>query len=285
VVKGRSLVNQRAICPEAAEKAPEDVDVKAQRLALPVLGDGFIEAIPDEAIAAQHNGGLVVTVPILEAHGVTGVGRFGWKAQHRSLLSFAADAYVNEMGITNPLQPDESALTCNPTSGITEPNNTDDIQTFAQFMRATLAPGPDPALLARPQAQEGARLFAYLGCQHCHVSKWVTAPAGTLINGGTFAVPPGLGNKIIHPYSDFLLHDVGTGDGIVQNGGQESANRMRTPPLWGLRIRPQLMHDGKSLTFEDAILRHRGKARESAIRFATLSEQQKQWLITFLKSL
>ena len=60
-----------------------------------------------------------------------------------------------------------------------------------------------------------------------------TAAPGTLINGGTFAVPAALGNKIIHPFSDFLLHDIGTGDGIVQNGGPSTANKLRTPPLWG----------------------------------------------------
>lgn len=284
VVHNRSLVNQRAICPQAAEKAPEDVNVKAQRIALSTLGDGFIEAIPDEAIAAQNNGGLAVRVPILEAPGRFGVGRFGWKGQHRSLLSFSADAYLNEMGVTNPLQPQEVAQTCNP-PGIQEPNNTDDINTFAEFMRGTKAPGPDPQLISRAEAQEGAELFRKIGCQNCHVATWVTAPPGAPINGGAFLVPDALGNKVIHPYTDFLLHQVGTGDGIVQNGGQESANRMRTPPLWGLRIRAQFMHDGRSLTLTDAIGRHKGEARDSSEKFEGLNERQKADLLAFLRSL
>jgi CxxC motif-containing protein (DUF1111 family) len=113
----------------------------------------------------------------------------------------------------------------------------------------------------------------------------VTAPAGTPINGGTFVVPAALGNKIIHPYSDFLLHNVGTGDGIVQNGGDSTRNRLRTPPLWGVRTRTRLMHDGESLTFHEAILRHRGEAILSTLAYLALPGGQKQRLIAFLKSL
>jgi hypothetical protein len=73
-----------------------------------------------------------------------------------------------------------------------------------------------------------------------------------LINGGTFVVPAALGNKVIHPFSDFLLHDVGTGGGIIQNGGPSTANKLRTPPLWGLRTRTRHMQDGLSVTPTDA---------------------------------
>jgi len=119
----------------------------------------------------------------------------------------------------------------------------------------------------------------------CHVGRIVTAPAGTLINGGTFAVPEALGNKIIHPYSDFLLHDIGTGDGIVQAGPQDTANKLRTPPLWGLRTRPRYMHDLRSLTLTDAIERHRGEAEIVSLEFRFLGATEKQQLITFLNSL
>lgn len=108
---------------------------------------------------------------------------------------------------------------------------------------------------------------------------------GTLINGGAFRVPPALGNKIIHPFSDFLLHNVGTGDGIVQNGGQSTANKLRTPPLWGLRTRNRLMHDGNTLTRNDAILRHAGEATGVTNNYRALSNTQKNQLITFLNSL
>ncbi len=294
VVRARSLVDLRSTCPAAHETAPEDVNVKTFRLTLPVLGDGFIEAIPDAAILAFRDRqcrisggricGLAIQVPVLEAApGQTGVGRFGWKAQHRSLLSFSADAYLNEMGITNPLQPTEVAQTCN--MDPTVPNNTDDIFTFAKFMRSTKAPGPDPLLLARAQAQAGARVFQRLGCAFCHFPNWQTADSGTPINGGQFTVPDALASKTIHPYSDFLLHDVGTGDGIVQNGGDASRNRVRTPPLWGLRIRTVFMHDGNSVTLTDAIHRHRGEAEDSSRNYRQLAPQEQAWLAAFLRSL
>ncbi|KAF0205994.1 MAG: thiol oxidoreductase-like protein, partial [bacterium] len=111
------------------------------------------------------------------------------------------------------------------------------------------------------------------------------APAGTMINGGTFMVPPALGNKIIRPFSDFLLHDIGTGDGIVENGGMETRNKIRTVPLWGLRTRTLFMHDGLSLTVNDAILRHAGEAKTIIKKYRRLPDTQKQQLLTFLKSL
>jgi CxxC motif-containing protein (DUF1111 family) len=106
-----------------------------------------------------------------------------------------------------------------------------------------------------------------------------------LINGGTLLVSPALGNKIIHPYSDFLLHDVGTGDGIVQNGGAGTANKMRTPPLWGVRTRTRLMHDGLSLTFEEAVRRHGAEARVVTMKFNQLNDTQRAQLVKFLRSL
>jgi CxxC motif-containing protein (DUF1111 family) len=106
-----------------------------------------------------------------------------------------------------------------------------------------------------------------------------------VINGGAFTVPAALGNKVIHPYSDFLLHNVGTGDGVVQNGGQISANQMRTVPLWGGRTRDRLMHDLLSFTRNDAILRHAGEATGVINNYRALSTTQKNQLITFLQSL
>jgi CxxC motif-containing protein (DUF1111 family) len=112
-----------------------------------------------------------------------------------------------------------------------------------------------------------------------------TAPPGTVIDGGTFTVPDALGDKIIHPFGDYLLHDIGTGDGIVQVGPQDTANKLRTAPLWGLRTKPRFMHDLASLSLEDAISRHRGEAREPARRFKELSPEEKKALITFLRTL
>ena len=95
-----------------------------------------------------------------------------------------------------------------------------------------------------------------------------------------------LGDKIIHPFGDFMLHDVGTGDGIVQNGGQATRNMVRTAPLWGVRTRSRLMHDGQSLTFNDAILRHAGVGgTQAANNFRNLSPANKANLVAFLRSL
>ena len=106
-----------------------------------------------------------------------------------------------------------------------------------------------------------------------------------MINGGAFTVPAALGNKRIRPFGDFLLHNVGTGDGIVQNGGQGTRNQMRTPPLWGMRSRDRLMHDGETLTRNEAILRHAGQATAIINNYNALSSAQKNQLITFLNSL
>jgi CxxC motif-containing protein (DUF1111 family) len=295
VVKDRSLVNHRSTCPEAHETAPEDIQIRSERLTLPVLGDGFIEAVTDADILAQRDFqcrvsfgricGLAVEVPILEASGETGVGRFGWKGQHRSLLSFSADAYLNEMGVTNELLPDEVATTCN-SNTVTNPNDSNnDIVKFTEFMRATKAPGPDVALLSRPEAQAGAVVFHRVGCADCHVSTWQTAAKDTKINGGTFVIPAALAHKSFHPFTDFLLHDVGTGDGIVQNGGDASRLRVKTPALWGLRIRPAFLHDGRSVTLTDAILQHKREAGEAARRFRELAPRDQARLLAFLRSL
>jgi CxxC motif-containing protein (DUF1111 family) len=112
-----------------------------------------------------------------------------------------------------------------------------------------------------------------------------TVPPGTVLNGGTFTVPDALGDKIIHPFGDFLLHDVGTGDGIVQVGPQDTAPKLRTPPLWGLRAKSRLMHDLKSLSPERAILRHGGEASTAQQAFKAMTPAEKNQLLTFLKSL
>lgn len=290
----RSLINQRAICAAAQGYVPESENIRTARMSVSILGDGFVEAVPDDelkSIAAKQaqatNGrirGEWVEVPVLEG-GTLAVGRFGWKDQHASLLSFAGDAYVNEMGITNGLFSSESTTLCNP-AGIAEPNDQNgDIDNFAKFMRATKAPPRDQALGSSPDAITGAALFDKIGCAMCHVASLTTSPPGTTINGSTYTLPDALGNKVFHPYSDFLLHDIGTGDGIVQAGGQETSQKIRTVPLWGTRVRPQKMHDGTSLTFEDAIRRHGGEAQETSERFRFLTPQQRNQLVTFLRSL
>jgi CxxC motif-containing protein (DUF1111 family) len=325
LIKGRNLVNDRAICPNATfpgteiqEHVPDSENIRTFRVSLNLLGDGFVEAVPDQTFVElakeqckkNHNKicGQVLYVPIVEAPGTTGVGRFGWKDQHASLLSFSGDAYLNEMGITNRLQPDEVTNLCNTVS---EPNNTPgpdglaDVDHFARFIRATEAPARDDQLATTAEARQGAQLFDKVGCDQCHVQTLTTAPAGTKINGGTFTIPDALGGKQFHPYGDFLLHNVGTGDGIVQSmtehygkkmyqitwrnlsipAYESTANKIRTAPLWGLRMHSRLMHDGASVTLLDAILRHRGEAEHVADKFERLKPSEKEALLEFLRSL
>jgi CxxC motif-containing protein (DUF1111 family) len=325
LITGRSLVNDRAICPNAAypnneiqERAPDTETIRTLRLSLNLLGDGFVEALADQTLidlaTQQCKGshrkicGQVLEVPIVEAPGQMAVGRFGWKDQHASLLSFAGDAYLNEMGITNRLQPDEVTKLCNTVS---EPNDTpgtdglSDIDHFARFIRATKAPARDSQLASSALAMKGNALFVKVGCATCHVETLTTAPAGTKIDGGTFTIPAALGSITFHPYGDFLMHDVGTGDGILQairehygtkvfqimsaylakQDFESSRNKIRTAPLWGVRLRPRLMHDGASLTFHDAIARHAGEAAHVTQQFEKLKPDDQEALIQFLKSL
>src|SRR5262249_33883059 len=282
-----------ATCMEAQERAPGGENIRTFRMSLNVLGDGFVEAVDDntlKAIAAAQPGqsggrirGEVIMVPLAEASGATRVGRFGWKDQQASLLSFAGDAYLNEQGITSRLNPTDSTSVCKTT---TDPEDHDnDIDQFATFMRGTKAPPVDATLLATPDAQAGQQIFSKLGCATCHVSTLTTVAAGTVLNGGTFTVPDALGNKTFHPFSDFLLHNIGTGDGIVQNGPQDTANKLRTAPLWGMRTRDRLMHDGLSTSRSGAIERHAGEATDARKRYESLTVQQQNQLITFLNSL
>jgi CxxC motif-containing protein (DUF1111 family) len=296
-ISGRSLVNDRAVVPEAQEHVPATENIRALRAALNTLGDGFVEAIDDNTLLAivdqqmrtTHGKihGEAIEVPVLEAPGHNRIGRFGWKDQHSSLLSFIGDAYLNEMGVTNRLRPvDETTIgkVTADSEDVRDNLGLADIDHFAQFVRGTKAAPRDAELAASVDAQAGQALFQRIGCNVCHVQTITTAPPGRLINGGTFAIPAALGNKIIHPFGDFLLHEIKTGDGIVQAGPQDTASKLRTAPLWGLRMRPRFMHDLKSLTFENAIERHKGEAEDVADRFFDVTDRQQQ-LITFLNSL
>ena len=292
---GGSLIQSRSTHPDAMELVATGENVRTFRISTNTLGLGFVEAIANKTLLnirdSQPFGlrGTAVIVPVLEARSFGRVGRFGWKAQHASLQSFAADAYLNEMGITSPLMPDENTISGNdpePFDEVDDPEDDgDDVEAFANFMRATKAPSRGaitPAVLA------GERVFARTGCATCHVTSITTAAPGTPINQGALVVKAAVGNKTIHPYSDFLLHDVGTGDGIpIQPtpGFAATANQIRTAPLWALRTRNRLMHDGLSFTREDAILRHAGQAKGVILNYRNLSSGERQALIAFLNSL
>src|SRR6202166_871291 len=193
-ITGRSIVNDRAIGPEAQEHIPATENIRTLRAALNTLGDGFVEAIEDGTLIAIAQGqpelsegrvhGEVVQAPIFEAPGQTRVGRFGWKDQHSSLLSFIADAYLNEMGITSRLRPTEVTTVLLTTTGINDqPDELGlaDIDHFAQFIRGTMVPPRDTVLAASSAAIRGQALFTQVGCSVCHVQSITTAPAGTVV--------------------------------------------------------------------------------------------------------
>src|SRR3979490_1664586 len=176
---GRSLVNLRAICPSEAfpnteiqERVPDTETIRTTRISLNLLGDGFVEAVADQTLIdlsryqskASYGKicGQVLYVPIVEAPGQTGIGRFGWKDQQASLLSFSGDAYLNEMGITNRLFPDEVTKLCNTAAEPNDqpgPHGLSDIDTFARFIRASKAPARDSRLANSQKAMKGSGLF------------------------------------------------------------------------------------------------------------------------------
>ena len=310
---GGQLIHARGTDSDIVEHISTAETVKAFRVVTSTLGDGFVECVANSTlennVAAQPlaQRGTLTNVPVTEANNTLRHGRFGWKAQHGSLLSFAGDAYLNEMGITNPFDGfggrsssaadagthENPASTAEGVINVTFPSpfdpvqdpedDGDDVLAFADFMAATRAPGrqnPIPAAATR-----GDSLFNSVGCNVCHTRTFVTAAPGTSINGGAFAVPTALGNKIIHPFSDFALHNIGTGDGIVQNAGQGSANMMRTAPLWGIRARNRFMHEGLNITIFDSIQLHAGQATTARNNFNALTAAQRNDLIAFVLSL
>src|SRR5262249_864013 len=307
---GGTLITTKAVGNAIPEiKALSDKqNIRDRFITISLFGAGFVEAVADEDLRkiqrkqmSDSNGrirGLIREVPILEAPGVTAVGRFGWASQHASLLSFSADAYRNEMGITSPLAPNDNTFLGDPVDdGVADPEDKgkefgSDVESFASFMRSLAAP---PRLLPADKKEhneihEGFQGFKPTGCASCHVAEMVTADEGTLLNGKTFRVPKALGNKKFHPYGDFLLHDIGTGPTILREGmPPESRGTIRTAALWGLGTRllngESLIHDGSSRTLEDAILRHKNTAAPEADKFRRLSERDRTRLLKFLRSL
>jgi CxxC motif-containing protein (DUF1111 family) len=306
---GGTLITNRAVgraTPEITALA-DGHNVRDRFITPSLFGAGFVEAVPDEVLQriardqARQSGGRISgfarEVAILEAPGATAVGRFGWAAQHASLLSFAADAYLNEMGITSPLRLDDNAFLGNPADdGIADPEDSGGmfgvgVEAFVDFMRALSAP-PRVSFTReeRRDIERGAEVFESVGCATCHVPELQTARARELVNGGSFRVPDALGNKTFHPYADFLLHDIGTSPKIVREGmPREARGRIRTAALWGIATRvaigEPLLHDGSARTIEDAIARHANSASREAESFQRLSQEDRARLLRFLNIL
>ena len=269
---------------------PPDANVIIRRAPIPLFGAGLVEAIEDDTLeqlaefqARGRDGisGRAATVTD-RSTGDRRVGRFGWKAQHATLLAFGADAYRNEMGITNDLFPSEIAVgidatrmrICDP---IPDPEDIPDpstrrrgIDNFASFMRflAPVSRGPVDDV-----ARAGDAVFNAIGCASCHVPALSTGPNAN----------PLLHRQVVPLYSDLLLHEVGTGDGIRQ--GAAEPGELRTPALWGLRFRRPLLHDGSAATVDDAIRRHGAEAESTRTNYERLGDAQKAALRRFLMSL
>ena len=277
------------------------------RIPTPVFGLGLVEAIPDSAIVAnlqatasarsslgiQGRPNFTLPSPNPNRNGNDGtIARFGWKAQNKSLLLFAGEAYNVEQGISNELFPQERDETPNcqyasmPNDttnfdGLTAPEMLSGIQKFAFFMKFLAAPTPGPTTNSTTR---GRAVFTSTGCALCHTPKLKTGPAEIA----------GLNNKDVHLYSDLMLHAMGPGlaDDILQ--GNARGDEFRTAPLWGLGQRIFFLHDGRTTDLKEAILAHRSgansrfpasEANQVINRYLSLGESDKQDLLNFLRSL
>lgn len=269
---------------------PAEANIIARRIPVPLFGAGLIEAIPDETLIALQdpydldNDGISGRAAIITdvATGRERVGRFGWKAQQATLLAFGAEAYLNEMGITNALFPNELAIGFDPAllafcdrqpdpEDVPEPatglRGIDNFEAFMKFL-APLERGP-----VNDTTRRGEAIFRVIGCAGCHIPVLQTGPSWN----------PIFDRKQVPLFSDLLLHDIATGDGIQQSAA--APNEIRTPALWGLRLRRPFLHDGSAATVEDAVLRHGAEATQARQRFLELTLEERSALSIFLNSL
>lgn len=282
---GGSLLQDQGIGPVAGgfvyhpERVPRSANVVALRMTTPLFGLGLVDAVPDAELIGLARAQQATRTPgrvhmVKDVHtGEMRVGRFGFKNQVATLQNFSGDAYLNEMGFTSPDFPDENCpqgdcttLTDNPSPGINDEG--EGIAAFADFMTMLAPPTRGPG------NSTGEALFQSIGCANCHTPRLATGRSPIAA----------LNRKVFEPFSDFLLHDMGSlGDGIVQ--GDASGREFRTTPLWGLRTRPAFLHDGRAKTVSAAILGHDGQGRNARDRFAGLSSGETQALLEFLRSL
>src|SRR5262249_55384587 len=259
---GGSLLQVRGVDPAhgcGPETVPKEATIIAKRKTTSLFGLGLVDHVPDAALLALASTQRVTTPAVAgqasivkdATSGRHRVGRFGWKAQIATLVTFAADAYLNEMGITSPTFPKDNppngdasrleqcdAVTADPEANVAS------VAAFTVFM-TFLAPPPRGPIT--PQVTAGHAVFDRIGCASCHVQTLTTGPSAIAA----------LDRVAFEPFSDFLLHDMGNlGDRIEQ--GAAGGRQMRTAPLWGLRVRTTFLHDGGASTIEAAILAHDG---------------------------
>jgi CxxC motif-containing protein (DUF1111 family) len=279
------------------------------RIPTPVFGAGLIEAIPDSEIVrnqrAQADAKRSLGIRgrpnfLLNANAISGqvnrngndgtVGRFGWKAQNKSLLIFSGEAYNVEMGITNGQFPTERADESEACNLATLPNSDSSldgaapevlssIDLFTFFMRFLAPPTPSSAHPGGTESiARGKALFTSTGCALCHT------PSMRTYNASVTA----LRYQTANLFSDLMLHDMGRGlaDGIQQ--GQASGREFRTAPLWGLGQRLFFLHDGRTSDLKTAIREHYSNGSEAngvTQRFFNLGDAQQQDVLNFLRSL
>ncbi|NBX01875.1 hypothetical protein EBR11_05025 [bacterium] len=287
---GGSLLQNHAIDPRIREKIPPQANHVSFRNSTPLYGLGLIEAIPESTLLenARKNPGDNIKGRASLVKDITTnrimVGRFGWKAQQATLLAFCADAYVNELGITNRFFPKENAPNGNqrllaifdkvadPEDQIDPVSGKGDIDRVTDFI--TLL-GPPPSKTLSPSAAAGRIVFQNLGCALCHIPSMNTDNRSPIV---------ALRNREVRLYSDLLLHHMGSlGDGVVQ--GDASADEMRTAPLWGLKHSAPYLHDGSAQSYQEAIEQHDGEAKASRARYLRLSKIERDNLNEFLDSI
>ena len=293
------------ICDPTSRSFGFGKNCTAERQSTPLFGFGLLEAIADStftAIANNQPQSIRGTVKTVNELGATRVARFGWKNDVATLRGFSGDAYLNEMGITSPDFPDERS-TCarNQTQfgvlldAADEPEDTvdetgrADIDKFADFMRML---DPPPRLAQNASAKAGHTLFHQIGCGGCHLETITTASNPLAFvpktTGGIKAISGSLNgflaSKQIHPYSDLLLHDMGSlGDGITS--GAAGPRQMRTSPLWGVRAKGRFLHDGRAESIADAIGLHDGQGAAARNAFNGLPADKQQQVLDFLNTI
>jgi CxxC motif-containing protein (DUF1111 family) len=298
---GGTLLQGNTINPNILDAIPASANVVARRQTISLLGAGLIEAIPDSTIisnaAIPNPDGIQGTVAMVTdtPTGQQRVGRFGWKAQHATILDFAADSANGEEGITSRIYPqghwpDGNQALYNRYNTVPDPNDVvdssgkADIDRDADFIRLL---GPPPALPLSPAAVAGQALFNQISCNECHTPSLPTSPAfypPSDLSVVSNVLIMALSGKSANLYSDLLLHNMGTlADGISQ--GAATTNQMMTAPLWGLRMNLPYLHDGRAPTVDAAIRAHAGDAAAAASRYIDLSTNQQSDLLIFLNSL
>ena len=311
-VSGRSDAGSCSLSQPSFTAAGQANDI-IFRIPTPTFGAGLIEAIPDAAILANMNANATQKGRTgVRGHANSTLGgsvnlsgndgtitRFGWKAQNKSLLMFAGEAYNVEMGISNELFPQERDETPGCDGSYPTPNDTDnfpptasapratsvlsDIEAFANFMRMLAPPTAAPATAS---TLRGAAQFAAVGCALCHTPSFTTGNA--IATGASLSPSEALSGKPVNLYSDLLVHHMGQGlaDGISQ--GAAGPDEFRTAPLWGLGQRVYFLHDGRTSNLLAAIQAHSSSGSEANVivqQFDALSTGPQQDLLNFLRSL